>query len=129
MDLDVATAYSYGEAGAFIDLSEYYERGLAVNVSKAVEEFPDWNLLSNITNYDGSIYAVPKIQASPSNETKYKLWINQTYLDNLGLDMPTTTDEFYEMLVAFPRSRRERQRRPPTTNSRCSALAVGAAAR
>lgn len=99
--LDVATAYSYGEAGAFIDLSEYYERGLAVNVSKAVEEFPDWNLLSNITNYDGSIYAVPKIQASPSNETKYKLWINQTYLDNLGLDMPTTTDEFYEMLVAF----------------------------
>lgn len=101
MGLDVATSYAYGEAGAFLNLRDYYDRGLAVNVDKAVAEFPTWNLLSNITNHDGSVYGIPKIQVSLSNETKYKMWINKTWLDNLGLDMPTTTDEFYDMLVAF----------------------------
>ena len=99
--LSVAEAYTYGEAGAFVNLQPYYEGGLAVNADKAVAEYPSWNLITNITNSDGSIYAVPKIQASPQNETKYKLWINKTYLDNLGLEMPTTTEEFYDMLVAF----------------------------
>ena len=80
MGLDVATAYAYGDAGAFLNLRDYYDRGLAVNVDKAVAAFPDWNLLSNITNHDGSVYAIPKIQVSLSNETKYKMWINKTWL-------------------------------------------------
>ena len=31
----------------------------------------------------------------------YKIWINQTWLDNLGLDVPTTTEELYTVLKAF----------------------------
>lgn len=99
--LNNAMAKSYGEAGALVNLAPYYEAGLGVNVAKAVEEFPDWNLLSNITNADGSIYAVPKIQASPSNETKYKMWVNEAWLKNLNMEVPTTTEEFYQMLVRF----------------------------
>ena len=38
---------------------------------------------------------------SPQNETKYKLWVNKTYLDALNMEMPTTTDEFRAMLEAF----------------------------
>jgi len=99
--LSVAEAYTYGDAGALVNLQPYFEAGLAVNCDAAVANYPSWNLITNITNSDGSIYAIPKIQASPQNETKYKLWINKTYLDNLSLEMPTTTDEFYDMLVAF----------------------------
>ena len=99
--LSVAEAYNYGSKGKFVNLREYLDDGLGVNIDSAVERFPTWNLITNITNSDGSVYAVPKIQASPQNETKYKLWINKTYLDNLGLEMPTDTDEFREMLEAF----------------------------
>lgn len=100
-NLSNAVAKSYGDAGALLNVQPYYEQGLAINVDKAVAEFPDWNLLTNITNADGSIYAVPKIQTSPSNETKYKMWVNEAWLKNLGLEVPTTTDAFYEMLKAF----------------------------
>ena len=99
--LSVATEKSYAEAGALLNLRDYYDAGLAYNVDKAVAEYPDWNLLTNITAADGSIYATPKIQKSPSNETKYKMWVNEGWLENLGLEVPTTTDEFYEMLKAF----------------------------
>lgn len=44
---------------------------------------------------------MPRIQVSPSNETKYKLWINQTWLDKLDMELPTTTEEFKEMLIRF----------------------------
>ena len=30
-----------------------------------------------------------------------KFWINQTWLDNLGLKAPATLDELYDVLVAF----------------------------
>ena len=33
--------------------------------------------------------------------TKYRAWINQTWLDNLGLEMPTTPEELYTVLKAF----------------------------
>lgn len=96
-----ATAKSYGEAGAFVNLRPYYDAGLAVNVDKAVAEFPDWNLLSAITNADGSVYGIPKIQVSPSNETRNKMWVNKGWLENLNMEVPTTTEEFYEMLKRF----------------------------
>ena len=29
------------------------------------------------------------------------MWINQQWLDNVGLSMPTNADEFYNVLKAF----------------------------
>src|SRR5690606_22113118 len=31
----------------------------------------------------------------------YKFWINTEWLDNLGLEMPTTPDEFFDVMSAF----------------------------
>lgn len=100
-DLNVATAKAYGDAGAFLNIAPYIEAGLAPNIDKAVAEFPTWNLISSLMSSDGTLYGVPYIQASPSNETKYKMWVNEQWLENLGLEVPTTTEEFYNMLVAF----------------------------
>ena len=100
-NLKTALEKSYAEAGALVNLQPYYESGLGYNVNKAVEQFPDWNLLTNITSPDGGIYGVPRIQVSPSTETKYKMWVNEAWLKNLNLEVPTTTDAFYEMLKAF----------------------------
>ncbi|MBQ4451973.1 MAG: extracellular solute-binding protein [Clostridia bacterium] len=87
--------------GVLRDVSDFFEEGLAVNCDAAVAAHPEQYLISSITTAEGKIYGVPKIQIAPQNETKYKLWINQGWLDNLGLELPTTTDEFYDMLVAF----------------------------
>lgn len=49
---------------------------------------------------EGKIYGTPKFQGKwPSTNTV--MFINQTWLDNLGLEMPTTYTEFKEVLTAF----------------------------
>ena len=99
--MGLTDAKAFADQGVFMNVAPYFEEGLAVNCDAAVEKFPDMYLISNITTADGEIFGIPKIQASPSNEVKYKMWVNKQWLDNLGLDMPTTTEEFYDMLVAF----------------------------
>jgi putative aldouronate transport system substrate-binding protein len=49
---------------------------------------------------DGHIYGLPAQRAK--RPVTYSVWgINQVWLDNLGLAVPTTTEEFYQVLKAF----------------------------
>lgn len=98
---NMTNAKLYADQGVFMDVSEYFADGLAVNCDAAVAAYPEYYLISSITTADGAVYGIPKIQISLSNETKYKAWINQGWLDNLGLEVPTTTDELYDVLCAF----------------------------
>lgn len=97
-ELDVATTYRYAQQGAFIPLNEYYARE-GTNISKALEIAP--NILNEITCPDGNIYSVPMYIKEIHDEHRHKIWINQNWLDALGLDRPTTTQEFYDVLKAF----------------------------
>lgn len=55
-----------------------------------------------ITMSDGHIYSLPLVRDEPSNCDLRDQWlIQKTWLDELGLEVPTTTDEFYEVLKAF----------------------------
>jgi len=101
MPINTAVARQFGEAGAYVDLKPYLDKGLGVNIDKAVAAFPDWNLITIVSSPEGALYGVPYIQASPTNETRYKMWVNEKWLKNLGIEVPTTTEEFYNMLVAF----------------------------
>ena len=53
-----------------------------------------------VTNPDGHIYTLPgKKPLRPKGcDTPF---INKAWLDRLGLEMPTTVDEWYEVLKAF----------------------------
>lgn len=54
------------------------------------------------TSPDGHMYAIPQINTLEPNRTAHRnLWINQTWMTKLGLSMPTTTDEFLDVLRAF----------------------------
>lgn len=68
------------------------------NLTAAMEEEP---LLKAVaTASDGHIYGLPtKLPMRPVIGNQ--LFINQTWLDNLGLEMPQTYDEFIEVLRAF----------------------------
>ncbi|EHB68292.1 MULTISPECIES: ABC transporter substrate-binding protein [Paenibacillus] len=82
--------------GLFQDLSGMLDQ--APNVQKMFNEKPDTKLIA--TQPDGKIYGLPKYQRFwPASASRQ--FINQKWLDELGLTMPTTWDELYEVLVAF----------------------------
>ena len=66
---------------------------------RLLETYPGTDGL--ITQLDGQIYSLPEVNECYHCSAAHKFWINQTWLDNLGLEMPTTLDELYEVLVAF----------------------------
>lgn len=59
------------------------------------------NMISNATSADGNIYCLTMFQPETWNLTPYRMYINQKWLDNLGLETPTTTDELRDVLQAF----------------------------
>lgn len=73
----------------------YYQqvRDVAAAEGYMVEEW--------MTSADGNMYSLPGFSASLTNSYPHKLWINEGWLDNLGLKIPTTTDEFKDVLTAF----------------------------
>ena len=89
----------YGGQGVFLPLNTYYETS-----SHYIKQYMDagdniW--MPYITAPDGNIYGIPKNCPEIGNTWAYRAWINQTWLDNLGLSMPTTTEDYYQVLKAF----------------------------
>lgn len=93
-----ADQIKYGMQGAFIPLNDLIDQH-APNIKKALEEVS--YLKPAITAPDGNIYALPKVNECLHCTYGQRMWVNTTWLDKLGLEMPTTTDEFYEVLKAF----------------------------
>ena len=86
--LDVTTTYRYAQAGAIIPLNDYYET-LGDNVKKVEELVP--GIYEYIRCPDGNLYSIPIYTKGLHDEHKYKIWINKVWLDNLKLEIPTTT--------------------------------------
>ncbi|ONI45538.1 hypothetical protein AN641_03840, partial [Candidatus Epulonipiscioides gigas] len=88
----------YGQQGIFLPLNDLIDK-YAPNIKKALDENPI--IKETWTLEDGNIYCIPRIGKSPRNLADHKMWLNQEWLNNLNLDIPTTTDEFYKVLKAF----------------------------
>ena len=83
--------------GAFLDLTPLIEQ-YAPNIQKMFEEEPDTRRIS--TSSDGAIYSLPQVR--PYRPNSYAvMMINKTWLDTLGLAVPTTLDELKQVLIAF----------------------------
>lgn len=77
------------------DLIDQY----APNFKALMDEYPE--IRQAITASDGNIYVIPSIDISDTGMTSYKQWINKEWLAKLGLEMPTTTEELKQVLIAF----------------------------
>lgn len=88
----------YGQLGAFLPLNDLIEQ-YAPNIKQAFENVE--GLEDAATAPDGNIYALPKVNECFHCNYNRRVWINTAWLDQLGLDMPTTTEQFYEVLKAF----------------------------
>ena len=97
----------YGLDGYFIDLKPYFEK-YAYHHKAAFERlFPDdpkvreFMMLCAEEPSTGKIFGYPKLEYSNTDRPICHMWINQTWLDRLGLERPTTLQELHDVLVAF----------------------------
>ena len=77
------------------DLIDQY----APNIVEMFNRRPETKVQS--TADDGKIYSLPLLYEIYASDTLQAASINQAWLDKLGLAMPTTTDEFENVLKAF----------------------------
>ncbi|WP_157053927.1 extracellular solute-binding protein [Paenibacillus sp. D9] len=87
----------YGEQGLFLPLEDLIEQH-APNLKQWFEKNPE--VKKAITMPDGHIYSLPYIDTALPYRS-IRLYINKTWLDNLGLQVPKTTDELQAALKAF----------------------------
>jgi putative aldouronate transport system substrate-binding protein len=85
--------------GLFLPLNEYYSKDWMPNMMKAFEEFP--GAVGFMTNIDGNIYSFPRLEGCYHCSNQAKMFVYQPFLDALGLETPTTTEEFYQVLKAI----------------------------
>lgn len=88
----------YGSEGALLPLNGMIDE-YGINTQKFFEYDP--NAEPQLAALDGNIYGLPRYLESYHVSLAQRGFINQTWLDNLGLDFPETTEEFYQVLKAF----------------------------
>jgi putative aldouronate transport system substrate-binding protein len=86
------------EQGLVLPLNDYIEQ-YGVEFKKVYEAYPQVEDL--ITLLDGQIYGLPHVNDCYHCSMSQKMWVYKPWLDALGLEIPQTTEEFHQMLVAF----------------------------
>lgn len=88
----------YGQQGVFQPLNDLIDSA-GIFTQRAYKLYPLGR--TSMTASDGKIYGLGQINDCYHCSMAQKLWINQVWLDNLKLKMPTTTDEYAEVLREF----------------------------
>ncbi|MCK9251520.1 MAG: extracellular solute-binding protein [Clostridiales bacterium] len=87
-----------------LGLSSYINEDMMPNLTMLFEEYPDYP--AQITAPNGEIYSFPYIRDSVFDEAMEALTLNQqnintVWLEEAGLQLPTTLDEFTAIMAAF----------------------------
>jgi len=93
----------YAKQGVIIPVEDLINKDMP-NLKKVLDSHPEYKKL--ITASDGHIYSFPWIEELGTGKEAIQAlddipWINKKWLDQLGLKMPTTTDELEKVLLAF----------------------------
>ncbi|XJZ29059.1 ABC transporter substrate-binding protein [Bacillota bacterium Lsc_1132] len=88
----------YSKDGTIIPLDNLIDKYMP-NLKKRLEERPE--LKKVITAPDGHIYSLPRAEEMDLVDLPNTMYINKTWLNKLGLKMPTTLQEYHDVLQAF----------------------------
>ena len=97
-------ANEYGDDGYFIDLTDYIEKNAPnyneqiKNLDKETRKYVEERGKSPET---GAVYGMPLVLCEALDDVQSLMYINQTWLDTLGLQVPKTTEELRAVLTAF----------------------------
>lgn len=102
-DMGTLDLLKYGNQGLIVPVETLIDQYMP-NLKKVLDENPSYRKL--ITAPDGHIYSFPWIEQLGTGKEAIQAiggmpFINKTWLDELGLAMPTTTEELEAVLVAF----------------------------
>lgn len=102
----------YGDDGTFLDLTPYLTPDIMPNLCAILESHPE--IRAAVTMEDGGIYGLPSGEQMTTAgigaymEDAYSIFsvpqysmINKAWLDDLGLEVPTSLDELHDALKAF----------------------------
>ena len=88
----------FGADGIFIPLEDLIRENMP-NLCAVIDELDAW---SELEAGDGHIYSIPFIgRVREYSQGGMRLWINQKWLDAVGMEMPTSKEELYQVLKAF----------------------------
>lgn len=92
----------YADQGVIVNLEDYIDNNMP-NLKKVFEMYPEYRTMC--TDSEGHIWALPWIEQLGAEKTAIQTvgnmsFINKKWLDFLGLEMPTTVDEFEQVLIA-----------------------------
>lgn len=107
---DLPDAFFGPESLSDDDLIRYGPQGLIIALENLIpkyapqiQEMMDKNpsIKKTITAPDGHIYSIPSIEEGKENMIGEVTFINKKWLDKLNLQVPTTTEQFEQVLKAF----------------------------
>jgi len=94
----------YADQGILLELEDYIDEYMP-NLCAVFEAYPEYRTMCE--DEDGHIWALPWIEQLGSGKTAIQTvgnnmsFINKKWLDFLGLEVPTTIDEFEQTMLAF----------------------------
>ncbi len=106
---------TYGKDGYLLDLLPYFKDEAFIDslaqkyggfnyikhVEKNAEEDVKDRYLTEGCSPEGQLWAFPSLGVSQADQPRNMLFINQSWLDKLGLEMPTTIPELEHVLSEF----------------------------
>lgn len=87
----------YSSEGVFVEITKDMLKKYAPNIYKFYNDYNLWDLVKAT---DGKMYSIAS-GTQDFNYDQHYLWINKTWLHKLGISMPKTMNDFYNMLKAF----------------------------
>lgn len=102
-DFSDSNLLRYADQGVILNLEDYIDNNMP-NLQTVFEKYPEYRTMC--TDSEGHIWALPWIEQLGAEKTAIQTignmsFINTKWLNFLGLSMPTTVDEFEQVLMAF----------------------------
>ncbi len=102
---DIMTLFEYGEDGYLVDLNPYIDKYgyyMLETFHDVTNEKDREVILSNgYDPNDGALYGFPHYVGPSMDSIGTIAYINKTWLDKLGADIPTTPEELYDVMKRF----------------------------
>lgn len=102
-DFSDSNLLRYADQGVIIALEDYIDNNMP-SLKAVFDKYPEYRTMC--TDTEGHIWGLPWIEQLGANKTAIQTvgnmsFINTKWLNFLGLEMPTTVDEFEQVLMAF----------------------------
>ena len=90
-----------GEFGVLTPIEDYVLDPEKTPFFHALPENMQAEMLAVMKQPDGHIYGFAEYTSNPSANNPEKMWINSAWLEKLEIEVPTTTEELKNVLIAF----------------------------